>query len=285
MRRCYIFERVESFYNCCERFANGRAKGGNPKAKRRNALALRGSPYRVIVCDLFNLHEPDHEVVIEGFPNREVAVEYARRRTWGSVEQMREAGLSAEQLRNRWLALGEDCRVVGPEGVVYVARSELDRFLRHPLPPERGDWVGLYRSGSVPPPYHYEYVLSVSSREKGRLRFWPDYPAQGCPLWEATFVPHLTACILLHNWARATGLFARKPPAAEASTEAIGGESGVLTLSAGGQHGQVAVHRLAADERLQVHQALRSIVPPRVWADCEGKRRRYIAARYPEAEG
>ncbi len=108
---------------------------------------MRGSPYYVIVCDLFNLHDPDHETIVAGFPTRELAIEYARRRTWSSVEQMRAPGLSREQVRSRWLALGEDCRVVGPEGVIYAARSELDTFLDHPLPPERSDWLALYRYG------------------------------------------------------------------------------------------------------------------------------------------
>ncbi len=77
---------------------------------------MRGSPYDVIVCDLFNIHTPDHETIVAGFPTRELAIQYARRRTWSSVDDMREPGRLVEHIRNQWLALGEDCRVVGPGG-------------------------------------------------------------------------------------------------------------------------------------------------------------------------
>ncbi len=102
-------------------------------------------PYVVLVCDLFHAHEPDHETVVEGFPTAELAIEYARRRTWSSVDEMRRPGDTPEGLRERWRAFGEDCRVVGPEGVIYVASSELERFLARPATPEERDWTGLYR--------------------------------------------------------------------------------------------------------------------------------------------
>ncbi|GEM_PF-3206652 len=255
---------------------------------------MRGSPYAVIVCDLFNRHEPDHEVAVLGFPSRELAVEYARRRTWSSVEQMREPGLSREEVRRRWQALGEDCRVVGPEGVIYVASAELDRFLEHPIPPERRDWAGLYRSllpddfaltyewaaGSVPPPHHDEYTIVVEPPDRGHLLFWPDYPSERVEPWTADFYPDLTARILLHNWAQATGLFdrAQAPPAAPG----IGGETGRLDVVAAGRRARLAVHLLPEEERTALHRLIRSLVPGLIWAEMETRRRRYIETTYPD---
>ncbi len=256
---------------------------------------MRGSPYHVIVCDLFNLHDPDHETVVVGFPTRELAIEYARRRTWSSVDQMREQNLSREQVRNRWLALGEDCRVVGAEGVVYMARAELEAFLEHPLPPERRDWVSLYRSllpddfaltyewatGSMPPPHHYEYTITVTPTDSGHILFWPDYPSHTCPQWEEAFAPHLPSRILLYNWMQTSGLFIR--PQEVPAEPVMGGETGYLKMSAGGKRAHLAAHLFPHEEYVAVHHVIRALVPDILWKELAARRQQYIASTYPKA--
>ncbi len=254
---------------------------------------MRGSPYRVIVCDLFNRHKPDHETIVEGFPRLELAVEYARRRVWSSVEQLREAGMSPEQLLSQWQTFGEDCRVVGPDGVVYTARSEIDTFLKQPLPPERADWTALYRSllpddfsltyewaaGSLPPPHHYEYTITVEAYHKGRVWFWPDYPASTVPIWEVSFHPVLTTCILLYNWLKATGFFSH--PQKASAEPAVGGAVGHLTTTADGQQIELKVHLLPDEERMTLHQTLRALIPDMVWQELSNRQRAYLQSMYP----
>ncbi len=253
--------------------------------------AMRGSPYQVIVCDLFNLHDPDHEIVVRGFPRRELAVEYARRRTWSSVDEMRAPGLSPEQVRGRWLALGEDCRVVGPEGVVYVARSELEFFLTNPIPPARRDWAGLYRSllpddfaltydwasAPYPPPHHYEYLIVIGPGDRGRITFRPDYAGEGVLEWEETFHPALEARILLFNLLKALAVF--DAPPAPPVEPAIGGEQAILDVHASGQDIHLALSLLPEREREEVHRAVRAVVPERVWETFEARRNARLAPR------
>jgi hypothetical protein len=102
--------------------------------------------YTVIVCDLFHASEADHETAIGGFPTWELAVEYARRRLRSSVEEFRRPGRTREELRRLWRSFGEDCRVVGPDGRVYRASSELEAFLDHPATPQEQDWVSLHQA-------------------------------------------------------------------------------------------------------------------------------------------
>ncbi|GAB4527492.1 MAG: hypothetical protein Fur0018_13150 [Anaerolineales bacterium] len=101
--------------------------------------------YTVIVCDLFHDLDPDHEQVVSGFPSAEAAIEYARRRLRSSIEEMRTPGITPEALREQWRTFGEDCRVIGPQGVVYTASQDLARFLAEPASPEACDWVGWRR--------------------------------------------------------------------------------------------------------------------------------------------
>jgi hypothetical protein len=48
-------------------------------------------------------------------------------------------------------------------------------------------WV----EGSLSPPYHYEYSLSIVSDGSGTIIFRPDYEMPGVPVWKRDFiVPH-----------------------------------------------------------------------------------------------
>ena len=258
---------------------------------------MRGSPYWVIVCDLFHSHEPDHETVVVGFPTKELAVEYARRRVWSSVEEMKAPGRSPEQVRERWLAFGEDCRVVGPGGeVVYLARSELETFIARPIPPERRDWVGLYKSllpegfrfayewaaATVPPPGHYEYTIEVGPGERGHITFWPDYPGPDVPRWEQDFLPSLGGRIVLANWLRVTGWLDSPPP--QPAEPPIGGETGVLDVTAGGRRAQIRLHWLPERDHQELHRAVRAVVPDYVWEKVEAWRQEYVQRIYGSEE-
>src|SRR5687768_17207155 len=35
------------------------------------------------------------------------------------------------------------------------------------------DW----RAGTMPPPHHYEYTVSIGPGTQGKVVFWPDYPS------------------------------------------------------------------------------------------------------------
>lgn len=106
--------------------------------------------YSVIVCDLFHSHEPDHEIEIAGFPTQELAIEYARRRVRDSIEGMRQTGQSHEALRALWRAFGEDCQVIGPDGLLYRASSELESFIAQAATPQERDWQGICREAVIP---------------------------------------------------------------------------------------------------------------------------------------
>ena len=205
---------------------------------------------------------------------------------------MREPGRSPRELLARWRALGEDCRVAGPEGVIYVASSEIERFLNRSPSPEERDWVGLYRSllpadfaltyhwaaGTYPPPYHFEYSIAVGAEDEGTITFWPDYPGEGVPEWRETYFPALGARIQVYNLLRASGLFAvtlEAPP-----ERLIGGETAHLEVTGAGQCVEIPVHRLPEPDFQEIHAAVRALVPGRLWEDLEARRKRYVESTY-----
>ena len=100
---------------------------------------IADGPYSVIIIDMFHYDE-ESEVVLRGFPTRELAVEYARRRTRDSLEEFRTPQLSHAELKRQWYTFGEDC-VVSPEG--YKGAADIDFFIDHPATPEERDWQAI----------------------------------------------------------------------------------------------------------------------------------------------
>lgn len=99
--------------------------------------------FTVLVTDNYRVpHYGDH-VVVTGFASLEGAIEYARRRTWASVEEMRPAATTAEDLRAEFLLFGESSAVVVGDQRLYNGRDELDYFVTHPASENERDWLSL----------------------------------------------------------------------------------------------------------------------------------------------
>ncbi|RME42703.1 MAG: hypothetical protein D6791_17135 [Chloroflexi bacterium] len=267
--------------------------------------------YTVIVCDMFHYADPEHEIEVPGFPTGEAAIEYARRRVRSSLEALRKPGQTPEELRHLWYTFGEDCRVVGPEGVVYRASEELERFIRHPATPEACDYIALYESllpgdfalrcewaaGTVPPPYHYEYHIvlrpyepppdageALYPRMQGEITFWPDYPGADVPAWQETFSVGTHACLRVYALLEDGGLLRPEIPQQETDA-AIGGETATLEVTANGRTGCIRSTDLPPEQRAflleTVMPAVRQTVPGPVWERLEARRQAYHQGREP----
>lgn len=53
--------------------------------------------------------------------------------------------------------------------------------------PDDFAFVYEWREGSLPPPYHYEYSISVDAAGAGEIELIPDYPGDAVPVWRETF--------------------------------------------------------------------------------------------------
>jgi len=103
--------------------------------------------YSVLIIDMFR-HDPEEDYVIGGFPTRELAKEFARRRVRDSVEEQRKPGQSPEDLRRMWHTFGEDASVMQGEPH-YAGSHELDFFVEHPAGPEERDWQAVKRLAGI----------------------------------------------------------------------------------------------------------------------------------------
>jgi hypothetical protein len=96
--------------------------------------------YAVLIVDMS--YDADQNVVIEGFPTVQLANEFARRWVRDSVEELRAADQTNDELRRLWHLFGEDASVVGGEPH-YAGSHELDYFIGHPATGEERDWQAI----------------------------------------------------------------------------------------------------------------------------------------------
>jgi hypothetical protein len=96
--------------------------------------------FQVLVIDMAHYGD-DQGLLISGFPAKEDAIEYARRRLRDSIEELRKPKQTTEELRHLWLLYGEDALVVGEPS--YKASDELDDFLPHPASASQRDWASF----------------------------------------------------------------------------------------------------------------------------------------------
>ncbi|MEW6128712.1 MAG: hypothetical protein AB1757_16855 [Acidobacteriota bacterium] len=104
-------------------------------------IAALPKSYAVLIIDMAHYRETESELLISGFPSREEAIEYARRRLRSSVEELRAMNQSAAELRRLWSIYGEDAMVIEEAG--YKGSSELDFFIAHPASAEEQDWQAI----------------------------------------------------------------------------------------------------------------------------------------------
>ena len=95
--------------------------------------------WAVLVIDLFHSYEPDGDHLESGFTTREDACEYARARTWASVEELRTPGITLDELKSQWWSFGEACLVGGEPR--YSAAEEIDYFVANVATAAQCDWT------------------------------------------------------------------------------------------------------------------------------------------------
>ena len=141
-----------------------------------------------------------------------------------------------------------------------------------------------WREGSVPPPYHYEYIINIGPGTRGEMLFFPDYPSDETPVWREDFGvsnDKLSALFALINEKEVLSANWR-----EMENPPVGGELEWLKVTANGT--QVLVPSLLIEEQSTaisaVFQAIRSLVPESIWTDLMARREQY-EQHYFDANG
>jgi hypothetical protein len=145
-----------------------------------------------------------------------------------------------------------------------------------PPPPDfqlRYDW----REGSLPPPYHYEYTITLAADGSGTMTMLPGYPGPGVPTFEERFTLAPEALDRLHDALIAEGLLRegwreqRDPP--------VGGASWTLEVTHAGRTVVIPAFPVEAQQAraAAIAAAVEAIVPQAARDSLERQRAAYAA--------
>jgi len=122
----------------------------------------------------------------------------------------------------------------------------------------------VYRNGSVPPPYHFEWRLRVDGGG-GELSWRPGYD-EDVPAWVEAVAVSAEQRAELYAALRAAGAFDKAPAPDE---NLAGGSTGSVELTAAGRThspGELGLSEDSQDILEAVHTAAEDVVPAAVWS-------------------
>lgn len=133
---------------------------------------------------------------------------------------------------------------------------------------------------SIPPPYHFEYSITLKDDDSGVIDFRPDYPQQDVPFWSMRFQISRT------KFDELMSIFSTLPTGQEwRIPERIrtGGSQEWCEGIISGRRFQIPAELDENDARLwqDVYSNIKQLVPLAIWKELNDKRDRYIQTYSP----
>ena len=138
----------------------------------------------------------------------------------------------------------------------------------------RYDW----REGSLPPPYHYEYTITLAADGSGLISMTPDYPGEGVPVWEEPFSLSPAELDRLHDLMVEQGLLRERWRAEDSPP--VGGSYAWLEVTRDGRTIEVPPFPVDGqrERATTIFTAVEASVPQAIRDDLELRRAEYEAA-------
>ncbi len=133
-----------------------------------------------------------------------------------------------------------------------------------------------WQAGSMPPPYHFEYTITIEARGHGEVVMIPDYPAETVPRWTESFTLSGQELDKLYRVMVNNDLFLQKWRRLD--RQPVGGSRQALTVTASGKR-IVIEDRLVSNQETMaetMYSAVTSSVPKAIWDKLSAQRERYM---------
>ncbi len=129
--------------------------------------------------------------------------------------------------------------------------------------------------GSVPPPYHYEYMITIESDGAGLVTYSPDYPGADVPTWTEPFTLDSSQMDALYTQLRDLDVF--NTAWSEADQVPVGGSHSNLTILADGRTVDIpAFPAQAAASAESAKGVVIAVVPADIWDRLSAQRDQYV---------
>lgn len=134
-----------------------------------------------------------------------------------------------------------------------------------------------WQEGSLPPPYHYEYTITINPDGQGQIVMVPDYAFSDPPAWTETFTLTPTALDQVYRLLIDKGLFTQRWQAQQ--DPPVGGSFDSLHVTAHDQNITIPsfVIPAQASAAKDIATAVRALVPQNIWDKLNSQREQYVA--------
>jgi hypothetical protein len=133
-----------------------------------------------------------------------------------------------------------------------------------------------WREGSIPPPYHYEYSISIKPDGRGQVVMVPDYHSDQVPIWTETFRLQPTELDALYASLTEQGLFRQVWQAPHRLP--VGSSSQTLVIVAQGK--SIVLPDYVVPEQAPAAKAIYAtvieLVPKSIWTELYARRAEYV---------
>lgn len=132
-----------------------------------------------------------------------------------------------------------------------------------------------WQEGSLPPPYHYSYTVSIAADGAGLVEYIPDYSFSDPPKWVETFTVTTDQLDALYTTLRSLDVFST--PWSETDDIPVGGSSSTLEVTASGTTYTVPAFPARAEADADAAKsAVSAMVPGEIWARLTAQRDQYV---------
>ena len=140
-----------------------------------------------------------------------------------------------------------------------------DLFIRY-------DW----HEGTIPPPYHYEYTISIGADGRGQVEMMPGYSSSAAPVWTEGFSVSPEALAGLYRLMGKRRLLATRWR--EIERPPVGGSTNWLSVTAGGRQVCTPAFIVPAQQPAAeaVYAAIKALVPQEIWDRLHEQREQYV---------
>ena len=133
-----------------------------------------------------------------------------------------------------------------------------------------------WREGSLPPPYHYAYTITIKPSGQSEIVLTPDYPSAAVPKWAETFQGEEPNLNDLYRVMVENGLFTRRWR--ERDAPPVGGSNQTMVVTARGKRITVEDYLVSEQQASAkvMYAAVQALVPKDVWERLEARRKQYM---------
>jgi hypothetical protein len=157
-------------------------------------------------------------------------------------------------------------RVLGASGFGRVNAG----MTQHPIDFSlRYEW----HAGTMPPPYHHEYIIEIGPGPQGQITFYPDYPGEGVPEWRETFAVTEEDLDRLYGSMVDAGVLRRRW--ATMRDRPVGGDVEWLDVTADGEAARIPVLPEGGEALEPMYGTIRGLVPDEIWERLRARRQEY----------